>query len=288
MSKKLFIIFSLCFLNSFSFAEELYDGTIDSPPGDEEGLPSASTSSNQEVNSSFIDNNKGVIDDQQEDHLLQLETQLRDLRGKMEELKHEVKLLSKNQTEALENTSTKESSSSVAEKENKKTFLSEEEEKEEGSTLKEGPALKRYEEAQGYLAQQAYPEAERALKDIIHHYPNDPLAVNAHYWLGETYYIQKDFGHAAVSFANAYKSYKKIDQSKDKLKDKETLKISAAKAPEALVKLALSLKALKKDEQACVTLEQLRSEFPHLPQNVKKLAEQAEQGLQQCKNPTKG
>ena len=40
------------------------------------------------------------------------------------------------------------------------------------------------------------------------------------------------------------------------------------------------LKALGKTDQACTTLDQLRSEFPRLPQNVKKIAEMIEK---QCK-----
>ena len=232
--------------------------------------------------------NKDISDDQEEDRLSQLENQVRDLRGKLEELRHAVKMISQR---APDSSNEELKPKSFDHEKGKKHSRgprdsSSEDSADEGSTLKAGPALQRYEEAQEFLAQQAYPEAERALKDIIHHYPSDPRVVNAQYWLGETYYVQKDYARAAVAFGDAYKAYRKLDKSND-ARDKEARKISFAKAPEALVKLCLSLTALGKNDQACITLDQLRSEFPRLPQNVKKLAEMAEQSLQQCKKAEK-
>ena len=37
--------------------------------------------------------------------------------------------------------------------------------------------------------------------------PKDPRAANAAYWLGETYYVSKDYQNAAAVFARNYKTY---------------------------------------------------------------------------------
>lgn len=290
MNKRFFLTLFLYFSLFSLRAEEFYDGTIDSPSPAEEGLPPYSSALNPGL--PVATGNAAV--NQMDDRLSQLENQVRDLRGKLEELQHQLKVLPQTISKPLAEESKDQISRLFSQEEEKKNrqdkanrLMSESQSPEdEGSTLKGGPALQRYEEAQEYLAQQSYPEAERALKDIIHHYPADPLVINATYWLGETYYVQKDYAHAAVAFGDAYKAYRKLDKSTD-VKNREARKISFAKAPEALVKLAICLKALGKDAQACVTLDQLRSEFPRLPQNVKRLAETAEQSLQQCKKTSK-
>ncbi len=284
MNKKFFLILFLCSFIIPLRAEDFYDGTVGSSAIEEEDFPKSSS----DRNPAPLVENKDISDDQEEDRLSQLENQVRDLRGKLEELRHAVKMISQR---APDSSNEELKPKSFDHEKGKKHSRgprdsSSEDSADEGSTLKAGPALQRYEEAQEFLAQQAYPEAERALKDIIHHYPSDPLVVNAQYWLGETYYVQKDYARAAVAFGDAYKAYRKLDKSND-ARDKEARKISFAKAPEALVKLCLSLKALGKNDQACITLDQLRSEFPRLPQNVKKLAEMAEQSLQQCKKAEK-
>ena len=214
----------------------------------------------------------------QEDRIVDLEDQVRELRGQIEELKHQLKSTSVKESE-ISNHHSQSSSLTFDPEINNKQVINK-------TTASETSAAKLYEEAQDNLSQQAYPEAERALKQLIEQYPQDPLTINAHYWLGETYYINKDYSRAAIAFAEVYKSYrtlKKEDASESKL----TLKGSFSKVPDALIKLTLSLKAMGKNAQACTVLEQLHSEFPQLPVNIKKKVETVEQELPQCKKDDK-
>lgn len=142
-------------------------------------------------------------------------------------------------------------------------------------SLPEGDVQALYNKAQELLTKKAYQDAERAFRVLIDKYPQDPLIINSKYWLGETYYVQGNYKKASVSFADAYKSYRNLDKSSDP-KDKEARRISYAKAPETLAKLSLSLIALGRKEDARATLDQLRSEFPQLAQNIKKLVSEAE------------
>ena len=46
--------------------------------------------------------------------------------------------------------------------------------------------------------------AEEKFNTILSKFPEDSLAGNAQYWLGEVYYGRKDFAKAAVAFAKGY------------------------------------------------------------------------------------
>jgi len=70
-------------------------------------------------------------------------------------------------------------------------------------TLPSGSAQDQYNYAFGLLRQADYPGAEEALRSFVQRYPNDALAGNAEYWLGETYYVRKDYNNAAATFARA-------------------------------------------------------------------------------------
>ena len=43
------------------------------------------------------------------------------------------------------------------------------------------------------------------------------LASNAYYWLGETFYVQKNFQKAAISFAKGYQKFPKGNKAIDQL-----------------------------------------------------------------------
>ena len=108
-----------------------------------------------------------------------------------------------------------------------------------------------YEYAFGLLRQAEYEEAELALRTFLDMHPDDLLAGNAQYWLGETYYVRANYQQAAVTFAEGYQKYP-----------------NSGKAPDNLLKLAMSLGELGKNQEACVALGQLRKEFPNAPANI--------------------
>jgi tol-pal system protein YbgF len=124
--------------------------------------------------------------------------------------------------------------------------------------LPKGSAKDQYAYAFSLLRQAKYKEAESALKAFIAKHNKHPLASNARYWLGESYYVQAQYAEAAKIFYKAYQSNKKGN-----------------KAPDALLKLGMSLSGLKKQAQACAAFSKLTSDYPTLQPSIKKkLAEE--------------
>lgn len=125
-----------------------------------------------------------------------------------------------------------------------------------------GTPKEQYDRAFGLLSQTNYSEAEVALRAFVEQNPTDPLAGNAKYWLGETYYVRADFQQAAVTFAEAYQEYPKN-----------------SKAPDNLLKLGLSLGALGNKADACGTLSELLKRYKTAAVTVIQRAKQEQQRL---------
>ena len=128
--------------------------------------------------------------------------------------------------------------------------------------LQGGTAQDQYNHAFGLLRQADYPAAEQSLRAFVQRYPNDPLAGNAQYWLGETYYVRGDFNNAAVTFAEGYKKYPQ-----------------SGKGADSLLKLGMALGNLGQKNEACVTFVQLARDFPNASGNVKERAAREKQRL---------
>ncbi|MBP7066357.1 tol-pal system protein YbgF [Ferrovibrio sp.] len=120
------------------------------------------------------------------------------------------------------------------------------------SRLPAGTPKERYDFAYKLLVQSEYAEAEAAFKEFIAAHGQDALAGNAQYWVGETYYVRGQYEPAAAAFLQGYQGYPKN-----------------AKAPDSLLKLGMSLTALKKTAEACAAFGQLAKEFPTSPPHVK-------------------
>ena len=114
-----------------------------------------------------------------------------------------------------------------------------------------------YSYAYDMLVRENFIEAEKSFKAFIGEHPNDPLASNAYYWLGETYYVQKKFQLAAISFARGFQSFPKGN-----------------KAIDQLFKLALTFMNLGKNEDACAAFSKLESEFPNAPKRISNRAKE--------------
>ena len=114
-----------------------------------------------------------------------------------------------------------------------------------------------YSYAYDMLVRENFIEAEKSFKAFIGEHPNDSLASNAYYWLGETYYVQKKFQLAAISFARGFQSFPKGN-----------------KAIDQLFKLALTFMNLGKNEDACAAFSKLESEFPNAPKRISNRAKE--------------
>jgi tol-pal system protein YbgF len=128
--------------------------------------------------------------------------------------------------------------------------------------LPAGSPQDQYQYAWGLLRAQDYPGAEAALRSFIAKHPKHTLAGNAQYWLGETYYVRKDYRQAAVAFAEGYQTYP-----------------NSAKAPDNLLKLGLALAQIGEKADACEAFAQLGRQFPTAPQSLKERATRERQRL---------
>lgn len=119
-----------------------------------------------------------------------------------------------------------------------------------------------YARAFAQLEKHQYEESAAGFSEFLKDNPEDPLADNARYWLGETYYARGEYGRSAELFLDAYEKSK-----------------TGPKAPDTLLKLGLSLSSLNKNREACATFRELGRAFPNAPDAVKERAGQESKRL---------
>ena len=113
-----------------------------------------------------------------------------------------------------------------------------------------------YQTAYAYLLQKDYGAAEVAFDDFLKRFPTDALAGNAQYWLGESHFVRGQYKAAAGAFLKGYQGY-----------------AEGAKAPDSLLKLAMSLDRLGQKDAACSSYSELTTKFPNAPASVKSRAQ---------------
>jgi len=125
----------------------------------------------------------------------------------------------------------------------------------EGSAMEPGAAAAdtggkspelRYGEAFDALKAGKYPEAIAGMQEFLTLHPTHPLADNAQYWLGQTYYVTRDYERAIAAFAAV--GVRPTDP---------------AKTPDALLKKGLSDIESKRPDAARATLADLVNRFPN-------------------------
>ncbi|MDX9861265.1 MAG: tol-pal system protein YbgF [Rhodospirillales bacterium] len=123
-----------------------------------------------------------------------------------------------------------------------------------------GSSKDQYDHAFGLLRQARYDEAEVALRAFLDAHPKDPLAGNANYWLGESYYVRADYVRAAEVFLEGYQREPK-----------------GSKAADSLLKLGMSLSNLDKKREACAAFDKLTKEFPDAPSTIQQVVSRERQ-----------
>ncbi len=121
------------------------------------------------------------------------------------------------------------------------------------SILPKGTAKQQYEFAFGLLRKANYDKAEKALQEFVKNNPNDKLAVNARYWLGETFYVRAAYVQAAEVFLEGYQADPK-----------------GKKAADSLIKLGMSLSGLDKKREACSAFEKVIKDFSNISKGMRK------------------
>jgi tol-pal system protein YbgF len=102
-----------------------------------------------------------------------------------------------------------------------------------------------------YRAKQ-YEQAEMGLRQFIQSHPRDNRVAGATYWLGESYLARGRNREAAEQFLKVSTDYARSSQ-----------------APDAMLKLGVTLNALGAREQACATLAELDRKFPNAGTGVR-------------------
>ncbi len=110
------------------------------------------------------------------------------------------------------------------------------------------------------LRRDDFPGAEAAFRAFLALNPEHRAAPNAKYWLGKTYFAQKNYTEAARVLLDGYQQFANSD-----------------KGPDMVLTLGLSLKELDQKEQACATFDELIRRYPKAPPAIKQKAVAAQQ-----------
>jgi tol-pal system protein YbgF len=102
-----------------------------------------------------------------------------------------------------------------------------------------------YTQAFDALKAGSYSVAITGFKGFLTSYPSSPLAENAQYWLGESYYVNREYESAAGAFRTVLKKWP-----------------DSRRAPDALLKLGFAQLQQKQYPAARATLEEVTKKYP--------------------------
>ncbi len=106
-----------------------------------------------------------------------------------------------------------------------------------------------------HLKNARYDEAIAGFRDMQTRWPQGRFADNAWYWLGESYYVKREFEPALENFQSLLNQFP-----------------ASPKAPDAMLKIGLAQLELKQDAAAKGTLQKLVADYPNT--NAARLAQQ--------------
>lgn len=102
------------------------------------------------------------------------------------------------------------------------------------------------------LAEGDYAGAETAFVQYLQYYSDAVDAGEINYWLGESHFVRGQYNAAAEAYVASIKSAG-----------------SRSKAPDALVKLAASLREMGQGSEACLALSSFEAQFPDASQDAR-------------------
>ncbi|MEM5515845.1 tol-pal system protein YbgF [Henriciella sp. AS95] len=109
--------------------------------------------------------------------------------------------------------------------------------------------------AKSRLLKFQYEEAEQAFRAFLDRFGDDPQAGEAQYWLAETLFQQEAFAESGQAYTQMIRDYP-----------------DNARAPDALVKLARSMRLVGDTEKACNALAILPEQYPNASGVTRNLA----------------
>ena len=108
-----------------------------------------------------------------------------------------------------------------------------------------------FKQARQLLLDGDYANAEQAFSTYVANYPDNAKTPEARYWLGETRFVREAYTDAAAAYIGAIRGWPQTSW-----------------APDATLKLARSMVALKKTAEACRTLDELAKRYPKAPSQI--------------------
>jgi tol-pal system protein YbgF len=102
-----------------------------------------------------------------------------------------------------------------------------------------------YDQAFQSLKDLRYADAAEGFQTFLARYPQSSLAGNAQYWLGESYYVTRNYDIALEAFDDLLQKYP-----------------DSSKKPDALLKIGYAHYELKQWDQARAALEQVKQQYP--------------------------
>ncbi len=127
-----------------------------------------------------------------------------------------------------------------------------------------GSAREEYDQAYGHILRGDYELAEASFQRFLRDHPTDRNAGAALYWLGESFYLRRQWRPAAEQFLRSATDHPQ-----------------GAKAPESLLRLGMSLRQLGQKEPACATFAELLRRYPRASTAVRQRV-QSEQRSAAC------
>lgn len=118
-----------------------------------------------------------------------------------------------------------------------------------------GEAGALFSEAKSRLIRLDYAGAEEAFQAFIDQFGKDPQAGEAYFWLGESLYQQKAYSDSGAAYTTMIRSYP-----------------DDVRAPDALVRLARTMRHIGEAEKACTALDALPKRYPDATKIVRDLA----------------
>jgi len=120
-----------------------------------------------------------------------------------------------------------------------------------GGTPASPQARSQFNAALDMAAKQRYDEARSAFRAFADGNPDDEMAPQAVYWVGNIAFLQKDYAGAAHTFAEEIKKYP-----------------TSSRAPDSMLKLGQSLIALGQTKEGCLALGALPGKYPNASKTV--------------------
>ena len=103
-----------------------------------------------------------------------------------------------------------------------------------------------YDIAFAHLRAGRFLESARAFEDFIQQYPNNELTDNAYYWLGESYYVKRQYPQALSAFQSLTEKFP-----------------SSAKAPDSWLKIGYSYYEMDDFVKADENLKKVINDYPN-------------------------